>query len=44
MLELWSRVENVWESITQNECQKLIESMPKRIKADYNAKGGHTKY
>ncbi|KAG0732981.1 hypothetical protein G6F16_013532 [Rhizopus arrhizus] len=44
MLELWSRVENVWESITQNECQKLIESMPKRIKAVYNAKGGHTKY
>ncbi|KAG0817752.1 hypothetical protein G6F16_012601 [Rhizopus arrhizus] len=44
MLELWSRIENVWESITQNECQKLIESMPKRIKAVYNAKGGHTKY
>ncbi|KAG1261493.1 hypothetical protein G6F65_014863 [Rhizopus arrhizus] len=43
MLELWSRIENVWESITQNECQKLIESMPKRIKAAYNAKGGHTK-
>ncbi|KAG0973914.1 hypothetical protein G6F29_012547 [Rhizopus arrhizus] len=44
MLELWSRIENVWESITQKECQKLIESMPKRIKAVYNAKGGRTKY
>ncbi|KAG0745619.1 hypothetical protein G6F24_015859 [Rhizopus arrhizus] len=44
MLELWSRIENVRESITQNECQKLIESMPKCIKAVYSAKGGHTKY
>ena len=44
ILELWSRIEDVWEPITQSECQKLIESMPKRIKAVYNARGGRTNY
>ena len=32
MIELWKRIEHVWnEKITENDCLRLIESMPKRI-------------
>jgi transposase len=45
MLELWKRIEYVWdEKITQNDCQILIESMPRRIEAVIKAKGWWTKY
>ena len=30
--------------ISVEECQKWIESMPRRIQAVIKAKGGHTKY
>ena len=33
-----------WEEIAASECQKLIESMPRRIQAVLKAKGGYTKY
>ena len=33
-----------WEKIPAEECQKLIESMPRRIQAVLRAKGGYTKY
>jgi hypothetical protein len=33
-----------WKKITKEECQKLIESMPRRIAAVIKAKGGNTKY
>ena len=42
--ELWDRVQVEWEAISVQECQKLIESMPNRIKAVLQAKGGYTKY
>ena len=42
--ELWERIKNEWNGISMEECQKLIESMPRRIEAVVNAKGGHTKY
>ena len=42
--ELWERVEVEWGEIKAEECQKLIESMPRRIEAVIKAKGGHTKY
>ena len=32
------------EKIPAEECQKLIESMPRRIEAVIKAKGGYTKY
>jgi len=44
MLELWERVEKEWDSIGSEVCQNIIESMPRRIKAVLNAKGGCTKY
>ena len=34
----------VWENIEPEVCQKLIESMPRRVEAVIKAKGGHTKY
>jgi len=37
-------VEVEWGEIKAEECQKLIESMPRRIEAVIKAKGGHTKY
>jgi hypothetical protein len=33
-----------WEEIAVEECQKLIESMPRRVQAVLKAKGGYTKY
>lgn len=42
--ELWERVEKEWNEIPPETCQKLIESMPRRIQAVIKAKGGHTKY
>jgi hypothetical protein len=45
MNDLNERVEKIWyEVITKEECQKVIESMPKRIKICIKAKGYWTKY
>ena len=41
--QLWDRVVVEWGKISVEECQKWIESMPKRIQV-IKAKGGHTKY
>ena len=42
--KVWKRVEKEWREIEPEVCQKLIESMPRRIGAVIKAKGGHTKY
>ena len=44
VFELWDRVDVEWGKITAEECQNLIESMPRRVWAVIKAKGGHTKY
>ena len=44
MGELWDRVQVEWNTITQNECLHLIESMPERVAAVIRAKGRHTKF
>ena len=42
--ELLERVAEEWDKITPQTCQRLIESMPKRVQAIIKGKGGHTKY
>jgi transposase len=42
--QLWERVEAEWTKIGEEECMRLIESMPRRIAAVLKAKGGPTKY
>ena len=42
--ELWERVQVEWERILVEECQKMIESMPRRVKEVLKAKSGYTKY
>ena len=42
--ELWERVAKEWTEIPPETFQNLIESMPRRIQAVLQAKGGHTKY
>ena len=42
--ELWDRAAEKWGEITEEDCQKLIRSMPRRLQAVVKAKGGHTKY
>src|SRR6266576_6607223 len=44
ILELWERIEKEREAIPASECQKLIESMPRRVEQVIKAKGGYTKY
>lgn len=42
ILELWSRVQAVWDEITPETCKKLVESMPRRIQEVIAAKGKWT--
>jgi len=42
--ELWERVQVEWNKIEPEVCQKLIESMPRRVQAVMRANGGYTKY
>ena len=42
--ELWERVAGESDQITPETCQRLIESMPRRVQVVIKAKGGHTKY
>lgn len=42
--ELWERVEKEWETFDENTCRRYIDSMPARIKAVIDAKGGHTSF
>ena len=42
--ELWERIQVEWEKIPAEDCQNLIESMPRRVQAVLKAKGGYTKY
>ena len=42
--KLWERTQEKWEEIPAEECQNLIESMPRWIEAVLKAKGGNTKY
>jgi hypothetical protein len=44
MEELWRRVDEEWNKIPVEVCQKLIESMPRRVEAVIKAKGAYTKY
>lgn len=44
ILELWSRVEETFPSITVDDCKRLIESMPRRIAAVLKSKGKWTKW
>src|SRR3979490_2058939 len=42
--QVWESVAEVWNAIEPEVCQKLIESMPRRVEAVIKAKGGNTKY
>ena len=42
--QLWERVAVEWKKIAMKGCQKLIESMSRRVVAVIKTKGGHTKY
>jgi hypothetical protein len=42
--QLWDRVVVEWGTFSVEECQKWIESMPRRIQAVIKVMGGHTKY
>ena len=37
-------VEREWQSIAAKEVKKLVESMPRRLRAVIRARGGNTKY
>ena len=39
ILELWERIEVEWNKIDKETCMRLIESMPRRIKAVLRSKG-----
>jgi hypothetical protein len=42
--ELKAEIHRIWQEIPKEMCMRLVESMPKRVKACYNAKGGHFSY
>ena len=43
-LDLAVAIKKVWEELNENVFNRLVESMPSRIAAVINAKGGNTKY
>lgn len=44
VLELWERVQSIWNNISVEICRNLYNSMPRRIAAVIKAKGRWTKY
>jgi transposase len=44
LVELWERVQDVWNKISQQDCLKVIDSMPDRIQAVLKARGRWTAY
>lgn len=42
--ELWKGIQNAWYSIPKERCQRLVESMPRRLQAVIENKGFSTKY
>jgi hypothetical protein len=42
--ELWKRTESEWKQIRPDYIASLYDSMPRRVRAVYAAKGGSTKY
>ena len=44
ILELWERIQEEWYKIEVGECQRLIESMLRRVQKIIKAKGGYTSY
>lgn len=44
ILELWERIQRIWNEISAETCQNLINSMPRRINDVIKAKGRWTKY
>lgn len=42
--EMWSLIQKAWSEVTQSEIRKLFQSMPRRMEAVIEAKGGHTTY
>lgn len=42
--DLKTAVKEIWESIPSTVTKNLVESMPRRLQAVLDAKGGHTKY
>jgi hypothetical protein len=42
--ELWDAVQDEWENIPGDFCQKLISTMPQRVEDVIKARGGHTRW
>lgn len=42
--ELWERLEHAWWAIEPSLCERLVATMPARIKAVIRAHGGYTRY
>ena len=42
--KLWDKLQDVWNDIERSVCTNLIDSMPARIQAVLDAKGGYTRY
>jgi hypothetical protein len=44
VLELWERVQAIWQGIDGETCARLVDSMPRRVQAVLAAKGKWTDY
>ena len=42
--ELWTKIQEKWNTLSAGYCRKLIEEMPKRLRAVIAQKGYATKY
>jgi transposase len=44
MVDLWDRVQDVWNGFGADECRRLIHTMPQRVEAVLQAKGWWTRF
>jgi len=44
VVELQAAIQKEWDTITQDEIEVLVSTMPQRIAALLEANGGHTKF
>ncbi|GFX76369.1 hypothetical protein TNCV_593321 [Trichonephila clavipes] len=42
--ELWTALTNMWQAISVERFQKLVESVPRRVEAVIKTRGGPTRY
>ena len=42
--DLWDKLQDAWNDLKEDDCRKLIKTMPERVRDIIKAKGGYTRW